>query len=240
MQKAAGVTYLELHGCVGCTYVFLPSDERQHCPLCRKPRLDEKRRPFQVSLPVRCLLCNNVLIFVFVCFLQRVFYFPLKSKLKALLANENYYNMLQHEFVRDRNPHLITDVYDSEAWRDYMGPAEYPCRRIGLQMCVDGIPAFAANTFSLKPLEFMNLSLPPSVRGKACNMLLLMLLPSTLKGAEQKKFYDFAATYELDELFHRGVLGVKAKVFAASMDTKGREELLGMYFSHFNSHQNLT
>ena len=50
MQKAAGVTYFELHGCVGCTFVFLPSDERQHCPLCRKPRLDETRRPFQVSL----------------------------------------------------------------------------------------------------------------------------------------------------------------------------------------------
>ena len=175
------------------------------------------------------MVCNNVLTCVFVCFSQRVFYFPLKSKLKALLANENYYNMLQHEFVRDRNPHLITDVYDSEAWRDFMGPAEYPCRRIGMQMCVDGIPAFAANTFSLKPMEFMNLSLPPSVRGKACNMLLLMLLPSTLKGVEQKKFYDFAATHELDELFRHGVLGVKVKVFAASMDTKGREELLGMY-----------
>ena len=83
---------------------------------------------------------------------------------------------------------------------------------------------------------------PPSVRGKACNMLLLMLLPSTLKGVEQKKFYDFAATYELDYLFRRGVLDVKVKVFAASMDTKGREELLGMYtyiYCHVNSHQNL-
>ena len=112
-----------------------------------------------------------------------------------------------------------------------MGPAEYPCTRIGLQMCVDGIPAFAANTFSLKPLEFMNLSLPPSIRGKAHNMLLLMLLPTSLKGPAQKKFYDFAAKYELNDLHHAGVLGVKVKVFSASMDTKGREELLGMLYA---------
>ena len=74
----------------------------------------------------------------------------------------------------------------------------------GLQFCVDGIPAFSANTLSLKPAEFVNLSLPPSLRGKAENILLLMLLPSSLKGDQSKKYYDFAAKYDLDDLFHKG------------------------------------
>lgn len=69
---------------------------------------------------------------------------------------------------------------------------------------MDGIPAFSANTLSLKPAEFVNLSLPPSLRGKAENILLLMLLPSSLKGDQSKKYYDFAATYDLDDLFHKG------------------------------------
>ena len=90
------------------------------------------------------------------------------------------------------------------------------------------IPAFAAGTLSLKPMEFINLSLPPGVRSKAENIMLMMLLPSSLdKGKSQKKYYDFAAEFELNELATRGVDGVKIKVFSTSMDTKGREELLG-------------
>ena len=79
--------------------------------------------------------------------------------------------------------------------------------RIGLLFCVDAIPAFAAGTLSLKPMEFINLSLPPGIRSKAENIMLLMLLPASLgKGRAQKKYYDFAAEFELIELATTGRL----------------------------------
>ena len=109
-----------------------------------------------------------------------------------------------------------------------MGPAVYPNNRMGFQVCMDGIPAFSfAKNLSLKPLEFVNLSLPPAVRNKIDYILLLMLVPDTLKDG-QKKYFDFAAKYELNDLYHNGCDGVKVKVFSSSMDTPGRAELLGM------------
>lgn len=87
-----------------------------------------------------------------------------------------------------------------------MGPAFYPLQRIGLLFCVDAIPAFAAGTLSLKPMEFINLSLPPGVRTKAENIMLLMLIPSSLdKVLAQKKYYDFAAEFELNDLATKGL-----------------------------------
>lgn len=76
---------------------------------------------------------------------------------------------------------------------------------------MDGIPAFSANTLSLKPAELVNLSLPPGVRSKVENMLLLMLLPSTMKGDQAKKYYDFAAKYELNNLFETGAYSSSLK-----------------------------
>ena len=104
----------------------------------------------------------------------------------------------------------------------------------GLLFCIDGIPAFSANTLSLKPGEFVNLSLPPAVRHKVENILLLMLLPASMKGDQAKKYYNFAATYELNDLFRTGVDGVKVKVFSTSMDTPGRSELLGTCIRYNN------
>ena len=59
-------------------------------------------------------------------------------------------------------------------------------------------------------------------------MLLLMLLPSKMKADQSKKYYDFAAKFELNDLCETGVSGVKVKVFGTTMDTPGRAELLGM------------
>ena len=99
----------------------------------------------------------------------------------------------------------MSDIYDSPAWAEFMGPVTLPLKRIGLLFCVDAIPAFAAGTLSLKPMEFINLSLPPGVRSKAENIMLLMLLPSSLsKGRAQKKYYDFAAAFELTDLAAKG------------------------------------
>ena len=86
--------------------------------------------------------------------------------------------------------------------------------------------SFAKNK-SLKPIEFMNLSLPPAVRTQMDKMLLLMLVPDTLKQG-QKKYFDFAATYELNELYKDGIDGIKVKVYSSSLDTPGRAEMLGM------------
>ena len=136
--------------------------------------------------------------------------------------------MCQHEYLRPRNRHLITDVYDGTAWKKFMGPCDYPNKRLGLLGCGDGIPAFAAGTLSLKPWMFMNMSLPPSLRSKLQYMLLFMLLQQSIKPKGQKKYFDFAAKHELDELFSIGIDGTKIKVFSTTMDTKGREELSGM------------
>ena len=101
----------------------------------------------------------------------------------------------------------MSDVYDSPAWKQFMGSPTRVLKRIGLLFCVDAIPAFAAGTLSLKPMEFINLSLPPGIRSKADNIMLLMLLPANLpKGHAQKKYYDFAAAFELNDLSTTGIL----------------------------------
>ena len=173
---------------------------------------------------------------MFFPYLQKVFYFPLKPKLCALLRIKKYWNMCQHEFLRPRNPDILTDVYDGTAWAEFMGPCKYPNDRIGLQGCGDGIPAFTAQTLSLKPWILMNLSLPPGSRTKPKYMMLFMLLQQSIKQEQQRKYFDFAAKFELNELFTTGIDGIKIKVFATSMDTnKGREELSGifLYFTFF-------
>lgn len=99
----------------------------------------------------------------------------------------------------------MSDVYDTPAWKEFMGAPTFPCTRAGLVFCVDAIPAFAVGTLSLKPAEFINLSLPPGIRTKSENILLIMLLPNNLaKGPAQKKYYDFAAEYELKDMSTRG------------------------------------
>ena len=159
--------------------------------------------------------------------MQRVFYFPLAPRLRSLLSLKQYWGMCQHEFHRPSNDQMFTDVYDSPDWKKFMGPCTYPNKRVGLQGCGDGIPAFAAGTLSLKPWMFMNLSLPPAVRSKPKYMLLFMLLQESIKQNQQRKYFEFAATFELNDLFHQGINGIKIKIFSTSMDTKGREELSG-------------
>merc|ERR1712224_374006 len=130
------------------------------------------------------------------------------------LRTKQFRKLIQHEIERPCNPSILSDIYDSPAWKKFAGQAgSERIDRILLQFCIDGIPAFAAATL------------------KHC-----------------KKYYDFAATYELNELYEQGfclcvlshlvlhinvtintgVEGVKVRVFGTTMDTKGREELLGM------------
>ena len=136
--------------------------------------------------------------------LQEVFYFPITPRLKALLATKQFRKLIEHENDRPRNSRLVTDVYDTQAWRELAGTASRPIQRILLQFCIDAIPAFAEGSYSLKPAEFMILSLPPALRAKAANIMLFMLIPAIMKSG-QKKFYDFAARYELNALYATGL-----------------------------------
>ncbi len=158
-----------------------------------------------------------------------MFYFPLKPKLTALLRTKKYRQMCQHEFVRPRNSTLMTDVYDGSAWQKFMGPCVYPNNRIGLLGCGDGIPAFDNGQHSLKPWMWKNMSLPPGVRSKLKYFLLWMLLDASIKASGQRKYFEWSTNYEMNELHHKGIDGVKVKIFTITMDTKGREEVSGKY-----------
>ena len=168
-----------------------------------------------------------------VCNFQKCYYFPPKSKLRQLLRLPAYRKLLQHEFDRPRKPPLVSDVYDTSAWSELMGPPSSPTRRIALLYCSDGIPAFNKHreSISLIPCEWCNLSLPPTIRVQSRYMLLQMIIPDTVKNEAQRKYYNFAANFELNEIFENGIDGVKVYFFGMSMDTKGKEQILGMQTS---------
>jgi hypothetical protein len=136
--------------------------------------------------------------------LQEVFYFPLTPRFKALLRTAQFRKWIQHEYERPRNPDLMSDIFDTPAWKEFAGRVTNPVLRIILLFCIDAIPAFADNSYSLKPAEFIILSLPPALRGQAQNIMLFMLVPATMKTG-QKKYFDFAARYELNDLFNTGI-----------------------------------
>lgn len=79
--------------------------------------------------------------------------------------------------------------------------------------------------------EFCFLSLPPDNRLQARNMLLHMLMDSSIKAPQQKKYYDFAASFEMSELHTHGICGVRIINFSCSMDSPGREKLTDMQSS---------
>ena len=69
----------------------------------------DNRKRFEIV----CLLCMyETLKFTYLLFIQRVFYFPLKPKLSALLKIKKYYKMCQHEDTRPRNADLIPRYYE--------------------------------------------------------------------------------------------------------------------------------
>ena len=156
-------------------------------------------------------------------------YFPIIPRLRKLLKVPRYHAMLQHEFVRPTNNRFMTDIYDSEDWQKFMGPPTYPNDRIGAQFCNDTFPANAEGSISITPGVCMNMSLPPTERAKPANMMLIFVMPSSIKGEAQRKYFNFMARFELNELFHRGVDGVKFKIYSTSLDTPGRAELMGTF-----------
>ena len=204
----SGATMIKLNGCVGpnCMHVFEPKDKDTHCPDCEHPRYNDVGRPNEVG-----------------------FYFPLRDQLASLLRIPAYKEALGHEWRRSKSDHLMSDVYDSPRWREKMGPPTPKVERIAIQGCVDGVPAHnRKNAGSVKPWQYTILSLAPWQRYKAINMLNMMLILANLKGDAAKKYYDWAAAYEINDLHLNGVNGVRVILYGMTLDTPGRRELLAM------------
>ena len=205
LNERAGAVCLQLHGCVWCNkFVFLPDNKACVCPKCGGARYNEDSVPYEV--------CT---------------YFPLEPQVRKLLELPNFRWLLGYEYRRPANPKFMTDVYDSPMWHKLFGPPDAKQIRVVLQLAVDGIPAFSvSNGVSVKPWGYMILSLAPHLRVRAGNFLLQCLIPSRLKGQAAKKYYDFAAYYEMNRLHDEGIDGVRVVVYGTTLDTPARAELL--------------
>ena len=108
-------------------------------------------------------------------------------------------------------------------------------------MCVDAVPAFNAKrkgAISLMPTELINLSLPAHVRYDPDNMMIWMLIPSTMSANCQLKYFDYISKNELNPLAVTGIPGpdglVRIKLFGAALDLKGKEKFYNqVIFKYF-------
>lgn len=103
--------------------------------------------------------------------------------LTPALVRNHFFNLLQHNSIMCHNT---------------------LCSPAGFQLCMDGIPTFSCNTHSFKPLELKCESLPPTLRAKVHFILPLALLPSRMKNKALKKYFDFFADLELNDLYKEG------------------------------------
>ena len=134
-----------------------------------------------------------------------------------------------YETRRKKNPDSISDLCDTPRWKRIAGPPTPTLTRILYQLCVDAFPwSGRKHQGSVKPSQIKLNSLPPYVRDKAKYIIVQMLVPAKLKTAAAKKYYDFAARFEMNELHNVGVDGVRLLMYGTSLDTPGRRELLAM------------
>ena len=80
----------------------------------------------------------------------------------------------------------------------------------------------------MKPWQVLLHTLPPWLRFKEKYMLCLAIIPTGLKMQAAKKYYDFAAAYEMNDLHRNGIDGVRVIMYGTSLDCPGRKELLAM------------
>ena len=81
---------------------------------------------------------------------------------------------------------------------------------------------------SVKPWQIVLLSLPPWLRYKPTYMFCFAIIPNAIKMQAAKKYYDFAAQYEMNALHVTGICGVRVVMYGTSLDSPGRRELLAM------------
>ena len=104
------------------------------------------------------------------------------------------------------------DVFDTPRWKECVGDLEEGEACIVLLFCIDAIQAFKKFGLSVMPAEFLCLSLPPWLRYKAANMLISMLMPSTLSAKAQKKYFDYVIVSDLNVMLREGVQGPNGKI----------------------------
>ena len=81
---------------------------------------------------------------------------------------------------------------------------------------------------SVKPWLHFVCNLPPWLRYRAENMLVQAIIPAKLKDQAARKYYNFAASFEMNRLYREGVNGVRVVLYGTSLDSPGRRELLAM------------
>ena len=87
---------MPLDGCVECNnFIFLPNDKRKQCPFCGTGRYKPTGEPK-----------------------ERIWYFPIKGRLTALMHLKAFAKCIDYEKRRNFNSSYIADVYDSEAWKE--------------------------------------------------------------------------------------------------------------------------
>ena len=186
------------------------SEAGDSCPQCGQLRFDARGKP-----------------------VEYVVWFPLMARLAALLTLSQFQHYMRHENRRPiGDPDIVTDVYDSTWWKEFMGEVRgNQITRMGLLLCLDGFPAFHSKhkgSPSLMPAEFIILSLPKHLRYDPDNILMWMLIPHSMSAASQLKYFKHICDAELNPLQTRGVAGpdgpVSVKVLGASLDLKGKEK----------------
>ena len=80
----------------------------------------------------------------------------------------------------------------------------------------------------MKPWVHFVCNLPPWLRYRAENMLVQAIIPAKLKDQAARKYYNFAASFEMNRLYREGVNGVRVVLYGTSLDSPGRRELLAM------------
>lgn len=139
---------------------------------------------------------------------------------------------LQYEKERHKHEHLVSDIFDSEAWK-------LRRRQIGagpddlvlmLLFCMDAIPAFKDKGKSLLLSESMIVNLPPKLRYKVQHMMLHFVMSASLKEREQKKYFDYMLNTELNALTTTGIphpsgcSTIRVIIFGTPFDLPGRDK----------------
>ena len=60
-------------------------------------------------------------------------------------------------------------------------------------------------------------------------MFCFAIIPNTLKMQAAKKYYDFAAQYEMNDLYRTGIYGVRVIMYGTTLNSPGRREILSIY-----------
>ena len=98
------------------------------------------------------------------CFL----YLPLEEQLKTLFLQKDVIKHVSHEFEKEIDPNVISDICDGALYQQLSDSPESPLRspNISLTCSCDGVPIFKSSSFSIWPLLCIINELPVFDRQK--------------------------------------------------------------------------